>query len=135
MRIALYRMNMFDWLFGKSLDKALCETKKVRVKGIKFNIKKIDVLNFLDGSNVMAQTYSLYKSGKSNEIDQLSQKKIREYLCQALVAGVVEPKLALVKEGRGQFVEDLFSIPGLIEGLYYEIMEFTYGKKKFSHLT
>ena len=91
---------MFNWLLNflsKDLTQTLNETRNVRVNGIRFKIKKIDPLNFLDGSNVMLQTFDTYKAGKEQN-REISEKKIRDHVAQVLVAGVAEPKLSH-KEG------------------------------------
>ncbi len=121
---------MFDWLFGKSLDSYVNETKKVKVNGIKFTIRKVDVSDHLAGFKVMLQTYDLYKAGKTDAKSTISDKALKEVFSEVLVAGVVHPKLSLQKDTGAQYVGDLFFDYDMVVKLYNEILTFTYGKKK-----
>lgn len=121
---------MWSWLFGKKLEDALYETKRIRVRGVRFTIQKVHVLNHLEGSRVLRQIYDIYKSKKNEPMDEVSEKKLRECYSQVLVAGVVKPKLSLKKTDGAVFVEDLFIDWEMVSELYERIMEFTYGKKK-----
>lgn len=125
-------LNWFKSLFyGKSLDSVLQETKFIRINGIRFQIKKIDVMNFLDGSKVMLQYYDTFKLEKGNQDKEMSHKKIREHMKEILCAGVVNPKLSLNDEHYN--VDKLFVNMKLVNKLYEEIMKYTYGdlsKKK-----
>jgi hypothetical protein len=123
---------MLSWLFGKSLQSYLNETKTIRISKIKFKIKKINTLNYLEGAKVLVQVYDTYKTkGNVNDMSHMmSDKKIVDHFSHVIVAGVVEPKLSYTKNGDGIFVEDLFCDWGLVSTLYNEIIELTYGKKK-----
>jgi hypothetical protein len=125
---------MLRWLkrifFGRSLEEALSETKKIRVNGTRFEIKKIDVLDHLDGSKVMTQYFALYKAGVLDKKDDVNSKKVREHVSQVLVAGVVSPVLSHKDNGEGLHVEKLFNDWELAQAVYFEIMLFTNGKKK-----
>lgn len=124
---------MWNWLFGRKLEDALSETKRVRIKGIRFTIKKIDVLNYLNGSKVLFQVYDTYKLNKQDNLpDEVSEKKIKEHYSHVLVSGVVNPKLSLKKTDGAVCVDDLFSDWNLVNELYQHIIAFTYGKKKVS---
>lgn len=123
---------MFSWFFNKSLKSYLNETKKIRISKIKFKIKKINTLNYIEGAKVLKQVYDTYKT-KGNVTDMaqmMNDKKIIDHFSHVIVAGVLEPKLSYTKDGEGIFIEDLFCDWGLVSNLYNEIMEFTYGKKK-----
>lgn len=125
---------MLNWFFGKSLKSYLDETKSIRISRIRFKIKRINTLNYLEGAKVLKQVYDTYKTkGNINQNDLnnlMNDKKIIEHISHVVVAGVVEPKLSYTKDGNGIFIEDLFCDWGLVNTLYNEIMEFTYGKKK-----
>ena len=125
-------LNWFKSLFyGKSLDSVLQETKFIRINGIRFQIKKIDVMNFLDGSKVMLQYYDTFKLEKGNQDKEMSHKKIREHMKEILCAGVVNPKLSLNDENYK--VDKMFVNMKLVNKLYEVIMKYTYGdlsKKK-----
>lgn len=121
---------MFNLFGSKKLDSILDATRKVKISGVVFTIKKINVLNYLEGSKIIQQSYEIYKSGKGDQIPEVSEKKIKEFFSQFLVAGVVHPKLSFKDDGTGIFVEKLFVDWDLCMQLYSEIMFFTYGKKK-----
>lgn len=124
---------MFNWLFGKSLESYLHETKTVKVKGIKFTIKKINALNYLDGSRALQQSFDTYKT-KSDASAVMSDKKVADYFENVLCGCVVHPRLVHKKEDQGIFIQDLFVDWDLVVGVYNEIMLFTYGKKKMKQL-
>lgn len=125
---------MFGWisqLFGsKKLESVIYATRRVKVSGVWFTIRKINTLHYLEGSKIIQQTYALYRSGKKENLEDVSQKKVVEFFSQFLVACVESPKLSLTKDGPGLFVEDLFVDWEMILGIYEEVMLFTYGKKK-----
>ncbi|MEK6772361.1 MAG: hypothetical protein AABY64_00350 [Bdellovibrionota bacterium] len=125
---------MLSWLFGKKIEDILDQTKVIKVKGVKFTIKKINVLDHLNGSKVMTQFYDTYKSGNSVKPDDVSEKKIREHFSQVLISGIVKPKISLKEGGEGVFVEKLFYDWDLVNEIYSEIMTLTYGKKKINQL-
>lgn len=127
---------MFGWLFGrKKLKDVLNETRKVRVSGITFTIRKVNLLDYLAGSKVLIQAYDTHKTAGAKIAGvQVSDDKIKRHYADILVAGVVDPKLTHKKENESDpaiLVDDLFPNWGLVEELYAEIMAFTYGKKKF----
>jgi hypothetical protein len=128
---------LISWLkslfFGRDLKKVLEETKRVNVEGVKFTIRKVNVLDYMNGSNILQQVYDTYKVGKPDDISALqNDKKIKDYFSQVLVAGVVEPKLSFKDGGEDIFVEKLFTNQALMMGLYEKIMVLTYGKKKMT---
>jgi len=129
-------LKWIKWmLIGRSIKDALNETKTVRIEGVRFVIRKISPLNFVDGSNILDQNYAVYKTQNDASERKASEKKLKEYFSQVLVAGVVSPRLTFKKEGEGIFVEDLFAIWTTVEKLHEEIMSFTYGKKKYQQIT
>jgi len=122
---------MFGWFKGKTLESVLDETRKVKVSGVVFTIRKINPLHYLDGSKIIQQQYDIYKSGKNDQNDEVSTKKMKEFFSQFLVASVVHPKLSLKDDGSGIFVEKMFVDWEMCMKIYSEVMLFTYGKKKF----
>lgn len=122
---------MFTLFGGKKLNSVLDATKKVKVSGVVFTIRKINVLHYLDGSKIIQQLYDTYKSSGSTEnVPEMSEKKMKEFFSQLLVAGVVNPKLSFKDDGTGTHVEKMFVDWDMCMKLYEEIMLFTYGKKK-----
>lgn len=126
---------MLGWLFGKDLKTVLSETKKITVDGIRFEIKKVNVLNYLDGSKVLLNTYDIHKTAKAKEaVVPPNVKEIEKHYKQVLVAGVVSPALSLEEKEGCILVDELFTYPGTVEKLYTQIMVLTYGKKKVKQL-
>ena len=120
---------MLNWFFDKKLETVLEATKTVKIKGVKFRIKKINALNYLDGSKSMLQVFETYRVGKGAQ-DELTDKKVKEHFSHVLYAGVVSPKLSLKEEPDKILIERLFVDWDMVTKLYEEIMFFTYGKKK-----
>lgn len=125
---------MLNWIFSNNLDKHLNQTKKIRVNGIRFVIKKINAVNYLDGSHALKVTYELYKNKKVDADAVVSNKKVMEHFSHVLCAGVVSPKLSLKDNDDGLFVDKLFVDWNMVTTIYNEIMGFTYGKKKMKQL-
>ena len=124
---------MINWIkriLGlRKIDEALNVTKYVRLDGIRFQIKKIDVLDYLDGSKVLLSAFDTYKTGKQKDFD-VSTKKIKDHYRDVLMSGVISPTLSRKGNDQGMFVDNLFSDWELAERLYEEIIQFSYGKKK-----
>lgn len=127
---------MLNWLFGRDLKKVLAQTKKVTVKGIRFKIKKVNLLNYLDGSKILLQHFDTHKTKveKASTIT-VSEEKVKQHYKQVLVAGVVEPKLSLSEEEGCILVDELFIDWEVVNLLYLQIVEYTYGKKKVKRHT
>lgn len=98
--------------------------------GVIFIIKKIDPLNYVDGSQAVAQVFDTYKIEKTNSSIERNMTKIRKHFSDVFLAAVIEPKLARKQDLEGIFVDNLFTDWDLASKLYEEIMLFTYGKKK-----
>ena len=127
---------MLNFIFGRDLKTELYTVRKLRVQGIRFTIQKVNLLNYLDGSEVLLKKFDLHKTAGAKEAPaNLSEEKARKHYAQVLVAGVVEPKLVFRKEDEGVFVDDLFVNWEMVVELYTKIIEFTYGKKKVRRLT
>lgn len=128
---------MLGWLkrllFGSSLDSALHSTRKLRVGGVRFTIQKINVMNYVDGSKVLRQTFELYRSGKPEAVET-NWDKLKPYYVDILMAGVVYPKLARKPDDEGFPVESMFNNMDMVHQLVDAIYEHTYGKKKFKQL-
>ncbi len=120
---------MFGFIFGKNLKDVLNKTKNIRVHGVFFTIRKVNILDYLDGSKVLQKQFDIYQTG-TNQISEASEKKIKEHMSHVLVAGVVSPKLSFKQEQDVMFVDNLFTDWSLAVDLYNEIVAFTYGKKK-----
>lgn len=124
---------MLNWLFSKSLKEHLYATKKVRINGITFEIKKLNTINYLDGTNTIKQTFETYKN-KQDLTNVVQEKKVIEYFSDVICGCVVTPRITHKKEDTGIWVQDLFVDWDLVVAIYNEIMSFTYGKKKMKQL-
>jgi hypothetical protein len=119
--------------FKKSLDSHLNETKKIKVHGVYFKIKKINAMDHLQGYNTLQKIFDVYKvnNGKPPEnrdkLDDL--KKVKDYCRDIILAGVVTPKLSIKPDGSGYFVDEIFRDFALAQALTHEILKFTYKKK------
>lgn len=123
---------MFGWFKKKpkSLEEVIFETKSVTIHGVPLTLKKVNVLNYLDGSKVMMQQYDVYKSPIAKKPLDISDKKLNDHMRDVLMAGVLSPKLTRKKGEEGFYVDDLFEHTDFAHAVYMKILEFTYGKKK-----
>lgn len=125
-------LNFFKKLFGLvSIDEALHESKKVKIKGVLFTIKKINTLDYLNGSKVMLQIFDTYKKGTETELNESYVKKMKDHYRDVIMSGVIKPKLSR-KENDGTlvWVDEVINDWEMASELYSKIIEFTYGKKK-----
>ena len=127
------------WIFKKKeydFRKSIVATKSVRIDGIPFVIKKINVLDYLEGAKVMSETFSTYKISKDpaefSELDVANINKLKKYLADIICAGVVKPTFTREDSGKdGEIpIKDLFTDWILAQKLAQEIFDFTHGKKK-----
>ena len=121
--------------FAKSLKTELYKTKKIVVNGVYFEIKKINLMDYLNGSKVLLQKFDTHKTaGVKNYPANMSEDNAKKHMIDVLVAGVVDPKLCHKENGTDILVDDLFINIEMTNKLYLEILEFTYGKKKVKQL-
>lgn len=119
---------MFGWFGSGDLDKVLNKTKTVKIDGVRFTIRKINVLDHLAGNQIMLQTYDTYQVGAA---PAMSDKRANDFISQILVAGVVLPRLShKADEAGATHVDRLWVNQEMVIKLYMEIMKLTYGKKK-----
>jgi len=125
------------WPFKrKTLKEALSPTKKVKVKGILFTIKKLSPEDYLQGNTDLLSSYDTYsvKSKESgSQTDPNLIKKLKKYYRQIFLSGVVSPKLSSkgVDEcGELVSVDEIFNDWELASELCLQILAFTHGKKK-----
>lgn len=99
---------------------------------MEFTIKKVNMLDYLEGSKVLLQAYDTHKTAGTKLSPQIiaSDEKIKRHYKDILVAGIVKPKVTFKKEDGAFHVDDFFVNWELVDGLYSEIMFLTYGKKK-----
>ena len=122
---------MWAWLFGKKLSDVINQTKKVKVVGVTFTIRKVNILDYAAGSKVLIQAYDTHKTaGAKIEALQATGEKAKRHYADILVAGVVDPVITHDGKDGTINVNDMMPNWELTERLYAEIMTFTYGKKK-----
>lgn len=125
------------WPFKKkNLEDHLSKTRKVKVHGMIFHIKRINVLDHCTGAKVCSAVYDTYKIGNQQSIDEASMVKVKSYYTDILMAGIVKPEFSRKTDEKGKiFIDHLFTDWDLASELYGEIMAFSYGKKNFAQLT
>lgn len=120
-----------SFFWGQDLNEYLHETKKVKVMGIRFTIRRLNIYDHLDGSKILTSYYQLYQSGKTKEAEA-SIKKVVQHYKDCFMAAVVEPKLKRKDDPNDPaiFVEEITNDLQLASALYTEIVRFTNDKKK-----
>lgn len=128
-------------LFKKKDDdfrKHFLAVKSIKVDGVPFVIRKINVLDYLEGAKVLTEIFATYKITKDttsfSEMDLANLNKLKKYLTDIICAGVVKPKFSRedsVIEGSEEIpIKDLFTDWILAQKLAQEIFDYTHGKKK-----
>ena len=127
---------MFEFLKRKSLASALNATRRLRIKGVVFEIQKISPAHFMEGGKVMRKTMDTYKTkgeqDKDAQVSDVNWDKVKSHMGDVILAGVVNPKLSR-KENEDQnavWIDKLFTDWEMCNQLYEAIVAFTYGKKK-----
>lgn len=128
-------LHRFFSLFrpNRSLADHISQGKFVVIDGIKFRIKKLDVMNYLEGAKVMQEIYAIYKNSEQKQIDEktiTSLKKTREIMKDIILSGVIHPKITRTKEDQGIHIDDVLSDWSISNQLVNAIIEFTAPKKK-----
>lgn len=119
--------------FRKKQSNYLYKTKKIKINGILFEIKKIDVFDHLKGFNSLKQIYDVYSINK--DVDEVNMKKVKEHYIDVFMSSVIKPKLTLKEDdSSGIYVGELFIDWEVCTKLYENIMDYTYGKKKMKLL-
>lgn len=124
-------------MFGfrkKTLEEHLGGTKKVKIDGVVFYIKRINAIDHLSGLNVIQKIYDIYKINKDRASPNAEEsletfKKVKSYCRDIILAGVVSPKLSATEDGDGFFVERLFIDFEMAQALTQAILVLTYKKK------
>lgn len=119
----------------KTLRERLSLEKRVRVCGVFFTIKKIDVMSYLEGARVLHEVFSVYKTKNERVLDDkmvANIKKARDYMRDVIVAGVVKPVVVRKQEDNPEavLVDELLGDWALAQELTGAILAHTYGKKK-----
>lgn len=120
---------------GAGLRSALISEKKIKIDGIRLTIRKINNLDFLDGSKVLHKTFQTYEdkrlSGKPIDNDKLN-KILKDHYRDVFLSGVISPKLIRKQDDSSEaiYVDELFDNMEFAQKLYQSIFIHTYGKKK-----
>jgi len=128
-------MGLFSIFRRRKLEDALSETKRVKIFGVIFHLRKINPLDYVAGAQVMQKHFDTYKTaGQKQQLDLVTANtsKIKDHYVDVFMSSVVEPKLVRKKEddAKAIWVQNLFTDWDLANALYLKIMEITYGKKK-----
>ena len=126
-----------ELIFGRDLKESLHEVRKIRLNGVNFTIKKIDVMNYLEGHTVLLKTLDVIDNKRIDEkqIEKWAKSpeysKIKKHYIDVFMSGVVRPILSRKEnDGTNICVDEIFTMGDLSEKLYSSIIAFTYGKKK-----
>ena len=107
----------------------------VKIKGIKFELRKLNPADYLEGAKVMHEVYATYKTNDEKKIDAKMMKgvdKARSFMRDIIMAGVVSPKIVRKQEDDplAVCVDEIFNDWDLATTLVGHIVNMTYGKKK-----
>jgi len=131
---------MMFWPFKKAevdFRKLITAEKQIKIDGIPFVIRKINVLDYLEGAKVLQETFSIYKTGKEPKDlaipDLANINKLKKYLADVICAGCVRPKFTRNENASLEDeipIKELFTDWSLAQRLSQEIFDYTHGKKK-----
>lgn len=134
---------LLDRLFPGRAAARLNPTKRVRLHGIVFTIRKLNPLDYMAGAKCLHPVYDTYQKGpKASEgLDEKQVEVVKRHYRETFLQGVVSVKIGgrelepTLKErpecGPDKLpVSHLMSDWALAEELYLAIVVFTYGKKK-----
>lgn len=127
---------MFDWFKSKNLADHLRQGKTVRIDGVTFKIKRIGVINYLEGAKVLQESYAVYRTGSDIKLGDDASianiKKSQSALKDIIMSGVVSPKLVRKQEDdpTAICVDEIMQDWQFANKLALEIISFMSGKKK-----
>lgn len=113
--------------------------KTVKIDGMKFVIRKVNLMDYLEGAKVMSEIFAIYRKEKPTveNLETESLNKLKKYLTDIICAASVKPKFVRTKEGKATLLEkdqipidEIFNDWALAQKLAQEIFDFTHGKKK-----
>lgn len=118
----------------KTLDAHLHNGHKVVIEGIQFHLRKIDPFDHLAGLNVLQQVHSTYQAKPDHTINPKMEKnftKVREFMRDIILAGVIRPKIVLKSEDDPEAtpVDDVLHDINLSQQIVENILSITYQKK------
>ena len=128
---------MFGWFKRKSELEKLRPTKTIKINGIIFRFKKIDITNYLDGSQSILKLYDIYSRPKitNDSFDINAFNKLKKHYADVLLGAVLKPSLTRDENcGDKICINEIFNDWDLANKLYEAIISFSYGKKKMKLL-
>lgn len=128
---------MLKWFRSRSLEDEIEKRKKVKLRGVRFILKKIDPINYVDGSKVLLDSYQVYEVGGKKErvLTEGDKARMRKHYIDCFMASVVHPRLSRMDGEEGSFfVDKFFDDWEFATELYQEILLVSYGKKKLKSL-
>lgn len=134
-------MGLFGFLQSRSLASVLAETHKVKIHGVKFELRKLNPLDYVSGAKALISGFDTYKTSSEKqqlEAASLSPEKIKSHYADVFMAAVISPKLTRDPDANASqaiYVQHLMTDWELASELYNKIMELTYGKKKLKSFT
>jgi hypothetical protein len=123
---------------GRPLSDALRTDKKIKIRGVRFVIKKLDPLAVLESPGILTKTFHVKEFATSKDDVTLSGSEganvraYKKHLKDVFLAAVISPRLVQKESAGGVLVDELFNDWALTSELYLAIMEHTYGKKKIN---
>lgn len=132
---------MLNWLKrlfkSRSISEALNDTKKVKIDGVLFHIRRISIIDHLTGAKTLLGPYQTYEDARLSDKANPAVEKIKEHYKDTILAGVVKPKLTRHpdKEPAKVDIQDILNNGEMAVSLYEEIIAYTYGKKKLNALS
>lgn len=123
--------NRFFKSDEQRLSDYLNQTKVVKVQGLRFTIRRVNIYDYLDGSKTLTQYYAFYQAGKITDAEN-QLKKVNEHYKDVFMSAVVKPILKRKDDPNDEaiFVGEITNNFVLASQLYTEIMAFTDGLKK-----
>lgn len=116
-----------------SLEDYLHKTKKIKINGVVFQIKKINLDDHLSGLDVILQIRDLYRKEKNQPaaVTIENQKKISKIVRDIIYAGVVKPQLTMKKDEPTKIhIDEIMVEKDMAEALSTAILQHTYQKKR-----
>jgi hypothetical protein len=123
---------------SKDLKDHLSETRKIKIDGILFEIRKINMIDYMDGSKILYEFFSTYKTKNDKNSDsklETNISKAKSHMIDIIMAGTVKPKLVRkIEDDKTAIpIDDIFKDWLLAQKLSQAIMDHTFNKKKMRY--
>ena len=122
-------------MFFRRNGKYLYKTKTLKINGVRFVIRKIDLTAHVQGFNVLLNLYDSWNNKRKNEKEVPPEtkgvaKKQKQLYKDVFLCAVVKPELSKEDKGEKVWVEEIFFDWDMANKLFEAILKFTVGKKK-----